>query len=218
MQEIRTETAEFTTAAGLTLAPPTLGSRRSRFRLGIGSRLALGLAAVAGVIVWGHMLAARTTRVAVDAVQSMQTEHEPLAQKASMVVSTLVAYDRSVIEYLQDGRTSGLGGISAAADALDAAILSYFEKPASDSNINTATPPGVQLLPQLTSHMEHGRVRNAPNGSSSGIQRSTGSNSESTLPEATGWPSAVPRYWQPARLPSWRPQSTRFAATSPRPR
>jgi diguanylate cyclase (GGDEF)-like protein len=102
------------------------------------------------------MLAARTTRIAVDAVRSMQTEHEPLAQRASSVVATLIAYDRAVIEYLQDDRSSALGSITAAADALDAAVLNYYQRP-TDSTPGSATAPGAELLPQLTSHMEHGR-------------------------------------------------------------
>jgi diguanylate cyclase (GGDEF)-like protein len=156
MQENTTETAEFPATAGAATA--TIPAPRGlRLRLGIGGRLALGLAAVAGVIVWGHILAARTTRIAVDAVRSMQTEHEPLAQRASIVVSTLVAYDRAVIEYLQDGRGSGFSTITAAGDALDAAIFNYFQRPANAPAETAANPPGAQLLPALTSHMEHGR-------------------------------------------------------------
>jgi len=132
-------------------------------RLGIGGRLALGLAAVCAVIVWGHILATRTTRIAVQAVRSMQTEHEPLAQRASAVVESLVAYDRAVIEYLQSGRTAGFGGITTAGDSLDAAVLTYFQRPDNgqrpdtDATGQSQGPPGAQLLPQLTSHMEHGR-------------------------------------------------------------
>jgi diguanylate cyclase (GGDEF)-like protein len=167
MQEIPTETAESIAAARAVVSPPAASSRRSRLRLGIGGRLAVGLAAVAGVIIWGHILAARTTRIAVDTVRSMQTEHEPLAQRASVVVATLIAYDQAVIEYLQDGRSSGFGSISAASDALDAAVLNYFQGPATESpsqapanaasESSAPTPPGSQLLPQITRHMEHGR-------------------------------------------------------------
>jgi diguanylate cyclase (GGDEF)-like protein len=147
MQEVPTETAV----------------RRHRFSLGIGGRLTLGLAAVAGVIVWGHVLATRTTRMAVEAVESMQTQHEPRAQRASAVVLSLVAYDRAVIEYLQSGRSSDLGSIAEAGNALDSAVLTYFQAPAQTPGgpVETAAQgpqsPGAQLLPQLTSHMEHGR-------------------------------------------------------------
>ena len=93
----------------------------------------------------------------------MQTEHEPRAQRASAVVETLVAYDRAVIEYLQSGRSSGLGGIDAASAALDSAVLTYFQAPEKPAETATAAAtanalsPGAHLLPQLTDHMEHGR-------------------------------------------------------------
>jgi diguanylate cyclase (GGDEF)-like protein len=159
MQEIPPETVDSIAVARAALAPAAVpGSRnRLRLRLGIGGRLALGLAAVATVIVWGHILATRTTRIAVDAVRSMQTEHEPRALHASAVMESLVAYDRAVVEYLQSGHSSGSGSIGTAADSLDAAVLTYFQRPA-DRAASRATPaPGAQLLPQLTSHMEHGR-------------------------------------------------------------
>ena len=165
MQEIPTETADSIAAARADVTPrvvPALPFPRW-LRLGIGGRLALGLAAVCAVIVWGHILATRTTRIAVQAVRSMQTEHEPLAQRASAVVESLVAYDRAVIEYLQSGRTAGFGGITTAGDSLDAAVLTYFQRPDNgqrpdtDATGQSQGPPGAQLLPQLTSHMEHGR-------------------------------------------------------------
>jgi HAMP domain-containing protein len=161
MQEIPTETAQSVAVAQAAL-PRAVPGRRNRFqlRLGIGGRLALGLAAVSAVILWGHILASRTTRIAVEAVRSMQTEHEPRAQRASAVVESLVAYDRAVTEYLQSGRSAGLSSISTAGDSLDEAVLTYFQRP-SDQAVTTpsqaATPPGAQLLPQLTNHMEHGR-------------------------------------------------------------
>src|SRR3569833_2810089 len=133
------------------------GRGRFRLRLGIGGRLGLGLAAVSAVIVWGHIQASRTTRTAVESVRSMQTEHEPRAQRASAVVESLVAYDRTVTEYLQRGRSADLTSITNAGNALDAAVFTYFQRPADQVAVATTPPPGAQLLPQLTSHMEHGR-------------------------------------------------------------
>jgi diguanylate cyclase (GGDEF)-like protein len=93
----------------------------------------------------------------------MQTEHEPRAQKASAVEESLVAYDRAVSEYLQGGRSSGFASITAAGDSLDSAVLTYFQRPDGQPSEAAATTPqasapaGEQLLPQLTSHIEHGR-------------------------------------------------------------
>ena len=110
------------------------------------------------VIVWGHIQASRTTRIAVESVRSMQTEHEPRAQRASAVVESLVAYDRTVIEYLQSGHScrshqhhqrqqfAGRGGTH------------LFPAPRRSGRDRCQLHrPGAQLLPQLTSHMEHGR-------------------------------------------------------------
>ena len=58
---------------------PRLAATRRSFKLGIGGRLVLGLAAVAAVILVGHSIATETTRKAASAVRSMQSEHEPLA-------------------------------------------------------------------------------------------------------------------------------------------
>ena len=148
-----TTTADATGAAAarVTPAPP----RRSRLRLGIGGRLALGLAALAAVLLIGQFLTTRTTGLAVTAVRDMQIEHEPRAQRASALVEALVAYDRTVIEYLQEGRASQAGTITAAADALEDAVQAYFQGPGSRS---PAGQPGQSVLPQLTSHIEHGRI------------------------------------------------------------
>jgi diguanylate cyclase (GGDEF)-like protein len=154
MHEVPTETAEAIAAARATI-PARTESLRRRLRIGIGGRLALGLAAVTAVIVWGHILSTRTTRIAVDAVRSMQTEHEPRAQRAGAVVESLVAYDRAVIEYLQSGHGADSSSITTTAAALDGATLTYFQ--AAGAGPHGAQPPGAQLLPQLTAHLEHGR-------------------------------------------------------------
>jgi diguanylate cyclase (GGDEF)-like protein len=156
MQEVSSETAKSIAAAQASLKPAPAVARRLRLRLGIGGRLALGLAAVASVILVGHVLTTRTTRMAVDAVRNMQSEHEPLAQRANAVVQTLVSYDRAVTEYLQEGRTSGLSAITSTADALEAAVLNYFQGRASPLQ-QSAASAAFQLQPQLTSHIEHGR-------------------------------------------------------------
>src|SRR5207237_8812609 len=76
-------------------------------RLGIGWRLGLGLAAVTAVLLLGESLATRTARQALEAVRSMQTEHEPLANRANAVPEKLIAYHRAVGEYAQAARAGG---------------------------------------------------------------------------------------------------------------
>ena len=122
-------------------------------RIGIGGRLALGLAAVTAVILVGHALATRTTRQAAIAVRRMQTDSEPLAQRANTVLERLVAYDRSVSGYLQAGRSSDFGTIIASGNALQGAVASYYDgRPAS-----AVTPAAAQLRLQLTNHIQNGQ-------------------------------------------------------------
>ena len=121
-------------------------------RLGIGSRLAIGLVAVALVILVGHGLAAQTTRQASEAVRRMQSESEPLAQRANAVLERLVAFDRSIGEYLQAGRSSDFGNITTAGEALQAALASYYDsKPAP-----ALSAAALQLRALLANHVSKG--------------------------------------------------------------
>jgi hypothetical protein len=123
-------------------------------RLGIGWRLGLGLAAVAGVLVAGEQIATRTTREALDAVRSMQSEHEPLADSASAVLEKLVAHDRAVGEYARAPNIGGdLSTITRAGDALEAAVAGYTAR-------SSSPPPGAaaaQLREQITQHIAFAR-------------------------------------------------------------
>jgi len=136
-------------------APPERPGRPWRGlkpRLGIGSRLAIGLAAVALVILMGHGLATQTTRQASEAVRRMQSESEPLAQRANAVLESLVAYDRSISEYLQAGRPSDFRNITKAGEALQQALASYYDsKPAPALSAEV-----LQLRTLLTTHVNKG--------------------------------------------------------------
>jgi diguanylate cyclase (GGDEF)-like protein len=134
-------------------APVAVRRRGWRPRIGIGSRLALGLAAVAAVILMGHELATRTTRQATDAVRTMQSESEPLARRASAVLERLVAFDRSVSEYLQAGRSSDFSTITAAGDALQTALTAYYDRTPAPS----ITQLAAQLRTQLSNHIASGQ-------------------------------------------------------------
>jgi diguanylate cyclase (GGDEF)-like protein len=128
--------------------------RSWRLRLGIGSRLAIGLTAVSAVILIGHTLASQTTARAVVAVQSMQQEHEPLARRAGSVQEKLVGYDRAVSEYVQAARATDLSAIDAARDGLAASIRDYFE----GEPRPLATPATTALRSRIDVHVEKGRT------------------------------------------------------------
>ncbi|HWZ61644.1 MAG TPA: EAL domain-containing protein [Steroidobacteraceae bacterium] len=136
-------------------APPAARRWRPRApRLGVGARLGLGLAAVAAVLVVGEVLATRTTRAALEAVRSMQTEHEPLASSASIVLVRLVDYDRAVSEYVQAHKTSDFPAVTSAAAALEDAVRGYFDR----TPAPPATPAALELREQLTRHIANARV------------------------------------------------------------
>jgi len=110
------------------------------------------LAAVALVILMGHGLATQTTRQASEAVRRMQRESEPLAQRANAVLESLVAYDRSISEYLQAGRPSDFRNITKAGEALQQALASYYDSrpaPALSAEV-------LQLRTLLTTHVNKG--------------------------------------------------------------
>jgi diguanylate cyclase (GGDEF)-like protein len=126
--------------------------RPARLRLGIGARLALGLAAVAAVIMVGHGLATENTRRAVEALHSMQVEHEPQARRAEAVMEKLANYDRTVIEYLQADHQAAIESITTAGDALDLAVNHYFN----DDPAPPVTADAVQPRIELAHHIAQG--------------------------------------------------------------
>lgn len=122
-------------------------------RLGVGARLGLGLAAVAAVLVAGEILATRTAREALEAVRSMQNVHEPLASRASAVLTRLVDYDRAVGEYVQSQNVADFAAITSAGAALEDALGSYFD----GTPAPPVTPAALELRAQLTRHIAAGR-------------------------------------------------------------
>ena len=137
--------------ATVATAPPTPRTA-ARLRLGIGARLALGLATVATVIVIGHGIATQHTRLAVQSLRSMQLEHEPQARRAAAVMEKLADYDRAVIEYLQGDHQFAFASITAAGGALDLAVNHYFN----DVPAPAATPAALQLRIELAHHIAQG--------------------------------------------------------------
>jgi diguanylate cyclase (GGDEF)-like protein len=123
-----------------------------RLRLGIGARLALGLAAVAAVILIGQGLARQNTRLAVQALRSMQLETEPQARRAATIASSLSDYDRAVIEFLQGDHQIAPDSIDAAGAALDLAVNHYFNLPPAP----VATDEVVQLRIEIAHHIGQG--------------------------------------------------------------
>ncbi|MBV8910193.1 MAG: HAMP domain-containing protein, partial [Gammaproteobacteria bacterium] len=139
--------------ADATAAPAPDGSRLRVPRLGIGWRLGLGLAAVAALLVAGEQMATRTTREALDAVVSMQKE-QPLTDSANAALEKMLAYDRAVGEYAQAPSTAGLGAITVAGDAVEAALSDYLRNSPPPSLVRSAEA----LHTQITRHIAVARA------------------------------------------------------------
>ena len=186
-------------------------------RLGIGWRLGLGLAAVTAVLLLGESLATRTARQALEAVRSMQTEHEPLANRANAVLEKLIAYDRAVGEYVQaHSADDKLSTITLAGDALEAAVAEYF----SSAPPRAVTAAATGLRQQLTRHIAN--ARQLATRASQRLQWDA--RRQAALDDvyrrivsaaARGSPSMARRWWRSARSRSSTPPSTRCAATWP---
>jgi diguanylate cyclase (GGDEF)-like protein len=103
---------------------------------------------VGTVVLLGHIIASHTTRGAVQAVESMQADYEPLARRAGAVIESMAAYDRAVGEYLggespqdaaqpdhaadADTLTSAEGELTRAVDAYFATLRAASERGALD--------------------------------------------------------------------------------------
>jgi diguanylate cyclase (GGDEF)-like protein len=140
------------TSEGHDQSLPTPPRRLARLRLGIGARLALGLAAVAAVITIGQGIATQNTRRAVQSLHSMQMEHEPQALRATAIMEKLAHYDRVVVEYLQGDEQAPADAIAAAADELDLAVNHYFN----DDPAPPLTADALQLRIRIAQHIAQG--------------------------------------------------------------
>jgi diguanylate cyclase (GGDEF)-like protein len=142
------QTAGRLAASSASMIAPT----RRRLRLGIGAYLALGLAAVGGVVLAGHIIAHRTSRAAAQAVSSMQSEYEPLARRAGTIIEKLAAYDRTVAEYLKVDRATDAAPLTGAGAQLLATVDDYFAATARQNSVETNA-----LRVRLIGHVDRGR-------------------------------------------------------------
>ncbi|MBS0379877.1 MAG: EAL domain-containing protein [Proteobacteria bacterium] len=140
-------------AAPVAPVPERPRQRRGSPLLGIAWRLGLGLAAIAAVLTGTQFMATRSTRDALQAVRSMQNEHEPLARAADAVLEKLVAFDHAVGAFVQARAGADANAITRAGDALEDAVSGYFSTGAAPQ-ANAAT---LALRAQLTGHIETAR-------------------------------------------------------------
>jgi len=81
-------------------SPDPAGAGR-RIRLGLASRLALGFAAIAIVLLYGHTMAQRDLRTAIATLNETTTAQVPLARVADALTYRVAAFDRAVLAELR---------------------------------------------------------------------------------------------------------------------
>jgi diguanylate cyclase (GGDEF)-like protein len=144
-------------------APDPPPSRR-HWRLGIGAHLALGLAAVALVVLAGQLVADKITHTAVQAVHSLQLRYEPQARLASAIIEKIAAFDREVEESLGPEGTSVEAQHSAQADLetattdLNRAIDAWFTDKPKDLMAAPDYHGQILLKQRIEAHVGAGRA------------------------------------------------------------
>jgi len=79
------------------MTSPSPGTGRRSSRLGIASRLALGFAAIAIVLLYGHEVAQRDLRAAIQTLNETRSAQVPLARVADALTYRVAAFDRAVL-------------------------------------------------------------------------------------------------------------------------
>ncbi len=145
-------------------------ARRRIWRLGVGAHLALGLAAVGGVVLLGQFLTSSVSRNAVEAVRSLQLRYEPQSRRAGAIIEKLAAFDRRVEEApgagggSGDAQRSAQQDLAAAISDLNQAIDAWFARPAADFSTAPDRRSQVLLKQQIAEHISAGRALAAKSG------------------------------------------------------
>jgi diguanylate cyclase (GGDEF)-like protein len=143
---------------------PDPATPRRIWRLGVGAHLALGLAAVALVVLLGQLVADNITHTAVQAVGSLELRYVPQARLASAIMEKLAAFDREVEESLGaegssvEAQRSAQADLETATADLNKALDVWFERMPKDF---TAAPDGrnqLLLKQQIGAHVSAGRA------------------------------------------------------------
>jgi len=121
----------------------------------VGAHLAFGLAAVAGVVVFGDVVANRSTREAMQDVRSMQADYAPLVHRTGDILEKLAGYDRAVAEHLEASGNSHNTVLNNADTALAAALAAYSAAPAVPGSAGSAAVES--LSERIAAHVARGR-------------------------------------------------------------
>jgi diguanylate cyclase (GGDEF)-like protein len=140
---------------------------RRIWRLGVGAHLALGLAAVALVVLLGQLVASDITHTAVQAVRSLQLRYEPQARLAGAIIEKLAAFDREVEESLGpegsslEAQRSAQADLEAATVDLNKALDAWSGQPLLKQQIGAHVSAGRALAGQSGQRQQWLRERHA---------------------------------------------------------
>ena len=131
----------------MTLPSPATGRRR--FRLGLGSRLALGFAAIAIVLLYGHEVAQRDLRAAIETLNETQSAQVPLARVADALTYRVADFDRAVLAEVRSPTQASRQLVAKAEQELLSTLDTY-------GNLQPAAQPEIERF--LGEAREHTQV------------------------------------------------------------
>jgi len=119
----------------MTVPSPENGRRPSR--LGIASRLALGFAAIAIVLLYGHEIAQRDLRAAIETLKETRSEQVPLARVADALTYRVAAFDRAVLAEVRQPTEASLKLVAEAEQELLKTLDTY-------GNLQPSAQPDIE--------------------------------------------------------------------------
>jgi len=100
---------------------------RDKLRLSLASRLALGFALIAAVLLLGYAAAQRDLHAAIATLRQTQTAQVPLTRVADTLTYRVVAFDRAVLAEVRMPGEDSRASVSEAENALFASLDSYVD-------------------------------------------------------------------------------------------
>lgn len=126
--------------------------QRAVFRLTLATRLAVGFAAIAVVLLIGNWAAERSTQYAIETLRVTQEARMPFARAASAISEQVIGYDRAVFDELrEDSELTRTASNIAATSLLGAADTYLAQRP-------TDTIDTDALVAEIRAHVTLGRT------------------------------------------------------------
>lgn len=126
--------------------------QRAVFRFTLATRLAIGFAAIAVVLLIGNWAAERSTQYAIETLRVTQEARMPFARAAGAISEQVIGYDRAVLDELREDSEVTRTASNIAATSLLGAADTYLAQRPSD------TIDADALVAEIRTHVELGRT------------------------------------------------------------